>query len=338
MLPYLRVGLPVVLLAALVGCAPDYSPNTYSTAAVQQANKVDQGVIAGFREVAVRADGTVGAVTGGAAGGVLGAQTPDGGVVTALSTIGGTFIGGLVGSTVERAADDTTAFEYLVRKSNGDLLSVTQKDVKPLAVGLKVLVIEGRQARVVPDYSVPVEASTPSSSGVTAKNDKKNGETSDKAASSDRAGKVEKDATANGAASGAPNDTAPTPAQAAPPTATPAAPPAPADAAESAPTQAPATAPAEAPQPASVETQPSPATGSAQNTPAAPSAAPQPPDTPTPQTTTASSPGTQQPAPTAASMPTQDAQGEATSSPTTQAPPPAEAAPTPTGVEPNRQP
>jgi len=158
------------MLAALVGCGPDYSPNTYSTAAVQQANKVDQGVVAGFREVAIRADGTVGAVTGGAAGGVLGAQTPDGGVVTALSAIGGTLIGGLVGTSVEHAAGDTKAFEYIVRKANGELISVTQKDQTPLAVGLKVLVIEGKQARIVADYSVPLEIPAPAAAASTTAN------------------------------------------------------------------------------------------------------------------------------------------------------------------------
>lgn len=151
----------MVLLAALAACGPDYSPNTYSTAAVQQANKVDQGVIAGYREVMIRADGTVGAIAGGAAGGVLGAQEPDGGVITALSTIGGTLVGGIIGTSVEHVTDDTKAFEYLVRKPNGDLLSVTQKDVNPLAIGLKVLVIEGKQARVVADYSVMQEPPPP---------------------------------------------------------------------------------------------------------------------------------------------------------------------------------
>ena len=179
MLSYLRLGLPVVLLAALAGCGPDYSPNTYSAVAVQQANKVDQGVIAGYREIAIRADGTVGTVTGGAAGGVLGAQAPDGGVVTALSTIGGTLIGGLVGNSVEHAAGDTKAFEYIVRKTNGDLVSVTQKDQTPLAIGLKVLVIEGKQARIVADYSVPLEPAAPSAIGATAQTKTNSGATAE---------------------------------------------------------------------------------------------------------------------------------------------------------------
>ena len=146
----------LLLATALAGCVRDYSPNTYSSAAAQQANKVTQGVVIGYREVMISADGTVGAVTGGAAGGVLGAQTPGSGVTTALGTIGGTLLGGLIGTGVEHAAGDTHAFEYLVRQTDNSLVSVTQKDEQPLPVGEKVLVIAGNQARIVRDYSQPV--------------------------------------------------------------------------------------------------------------------------------------------------------------------------------------
>jgi outer membrane lipoprotein SlyB len=143
------------VLATVAGCAPDYSPDTYATRAVQQANKVEQGVIVGARPVAVTADGSVGAVTGAAAGGVAGSQAP-GGVGSAFGAIGGSLVGGLVGTAVEHGTGDTTATEYIVRKSNGEMLSVTQKDPTPLPIGQKVLVIAGAQARVVADYTVPV--------------------------------------------------------------------------------------------------------------------------------------------------------------------------------------
>jgi outer membrane lipoprotein SlyB len=153
----------LLLATALAGCMRDYSPNTYSSAAAQQANKVTQGVVVGYREVMISADGTVGAVTGGAAGGVLGAQTPGSGVTTALGTIGGTLLGGLIGTGVEHAAGDTRAFEYLVRQTDNSLVSVTQKDEQPLPVGEKVLVIAGNQARIVSDYSQPVPDSAAAS-------------------------------------------------------------------------------------------------------------------------------------------------------------------------------
>ena len=138
----------------LMGCASNYSPNTYASNAVQLANKVDAGIVVGFREVNITASGTVGAVPGGAVGGVLGAQYAD----SALAAVGGTAVGALVGSALDHAAGDTTGWEYIVRKANGDMLSVTQREKTPLPLGQKVLVIMGPQARVVADYSVIPES------------------------------------------------------------------------------------------------------------------------------------------------------------------------------------
>ncbi|MFY7960798.1 MAG: hypothetical protein ACOVVK_12040 [Elsteraceae bacterium] len=146
------------LLLSLAACGPDYSPNTYSGAAAQQANKVDQGMIVGVRRVDIRAQATTGAVTGGAVGGIAGSQAPGSGVVSAIGALGGSLIGGIIGSSAEQAATDTTAYEDVVRKPNGELVSVTQKDEVPLAIGQNVLVIAGAQARIVPDYTVPPPA------------------------------------------------------------------------------------------------------------------------------------------------------------------------------------
>ncbi len=157
----MKLGRMLAGLAVLGGCTPNYSPDTYASSAVQQANKVEQGIVAGRRQVGVSAEGTAGAVTGAAAGGIAGAQAPGGGVRTALTALGGSVVGGLVGTGIERATGDTTAYEYVVRKGNGELVSVTQKDVQPLELGQKVLVIAGGQARIVPDYTVPPPAPAP---------------------------------------------------------------------------------------------------------------------------------------------------------------------------------
>ncbi len=152
----LIAALPICVLSA---CAPNYSPDSYSSNAVQQANKVDQGVVVGIRPVAISAQSGVGTATGAAAGGITGSQVGQG-AVSALGALGGTVAGGLVGTAVEHTTEDATGFEYIVRKSNGDLLSVTQSDAKPLQIGQHVLVIEGPQARVVADYTVPIGADT----------------------------------------------------------------------------------------------------------------------------------------------------------------------------------
>lgn len=149
-----RLLIPGLILATLSGCAPTYSPDTYASNAVQQANKVEQGVVVGVRDVAVSASDTVGTVTGAAAGGIAGSQVGVG-VTSAFASLGGALVGGLAGSAAAHATEDTKAFEYIVKKGNGDLVSVTQKDKTPLALGQHVLVIAGNQARVVPDYTLP---------------------------------------------------------------------------------------------------------------------------------------------------------------------------------------
>lgn len=151
----------LALAALLAGCSSDYSPNTYSASAVQQAAKVEQGVIVGIRDVDVKVSGTTGAVVGGAAGGIAGAQTPGGNVASAFGALGGSLVGGLLGATAEKAVNDTSAYEYVVRKTNGDLVSVTQKDKVPMALNQHVLVIAGTQARIVPDYTIPTPTPAP---------------------------------------------------------------------------------------------------------------------------------------------------------------------------------
>jgi outer membrane lipoprotein SlyB len=148
----LRYLISALLLAAVPGCAPSYSPDTYASNAAQQANKVEQGVVVGVRTVGVSAAGTVGTVTGAAAGGIAGSQAAVG-PLSALTSLGGALVGGVAGSAAEHATADVVASEYIVRKPNGDLVSVTQKDKTPLVLGQKVLVIAGNQARVVPDYT-----------------------------------------------------------------------------------------------------------------------------------------------------------------------------------------
>ncbi len=141
-------------LLALAGCSPDISPDKYATAATQKANKVDQGIVVGVRRVTVTVDGNTGAVAGAAAGGVVGSQLPGSQTASALGAVGGGVLGGLLGSSVEKATGDTKAWEYIVRKTNGELISVTQAEETPLAIGQNVLVINGNQARIVPDYTV----------------------------------------------------------------------------------------------------------------------------------------------------------------------------------------
>ena len=153
---------PLLILLALTACGSRYSADEYAVRAVQQANRAEQGIVAGFRRVQISADGTTGAAAGGAAGGVIGNAAAGGNRVTeALGAVGGALVGGLIGNAAERAANSGNGVEYIVRKRNGELVSVVQRDLVPLEVGARVLVIEGAQARIVPDYTQPTAGQPP---------------------------------------------------------------------------------------------------------------------------------------------------------------------------------
>ncbi|MBS7792205.1 hypothetical protein KTR66_19560 [Roseococcus sp. SDR] len=156
----------LLALGALTACGSSYSANEYAARAVQQANPVQQGVIVGSRRVAIAAGGETGATAGAAAGGAIGGAAAAGNSVsTALGAVGGALLGSLVGTTAERATANTDAVEYIIRKnSDGELISVTQRDQVPIALGTAVLVIAGNQARVVPDYTAP-QADPPARTG-----------------------------------------------------------------------------------------------------------------------------------------------------------------------------
>ncbi len=137
----LRFLFCTTMTAALAGCGSAYSPDTHAGNAVRQAAKADQGVVVVVREVA---------------GGLAGAQA-GAGPVGAFTTLADGLLAGLASNAAEHALSDTKAFEYIVRKPNGNLVSVTQKDTVPLSLGQKVLVVAGNQARVVPDDTVAVK-------------------------------------------------------------------------------------------------------------------------------------------------------------------------------------
>jgi outer membrane lipoprotein SlyB len=161
-----RLALPFLLLPgllpfALTGCSQGYSANTYAAAAAQQEATVQRGVIIGVRPVLISADGTVGAAAGGALGGAAGAQLTGGAVTTALGAVGGALVGGIGGAAAEQAVADAKGWEYIVQETSGSLVSVTQTSKIALPIGLHILVIDGKQARIVPDYTVQIAAAAP---------------------------------------------------------------------------------------------------------------------------------------------------------------------------------
>lgn len=138
-------------LLSLGACADRYSPNSYNSEAVQQVARVDRGTVESVRTVSVKeANLALGGLAGGAAGG-LAAASAGSGSGNGLAVLGGALAGAAIGAVIEHEATKTQAYEYIVQKANGDMLSVVQRDPAPLGVNQKVFVIYGVQARIIPD-------------------------------------------------------------------------------------------------------------------------------------------------------------------------------------------
>ena len=139
----LATGLAVLLGA----CQNGTSPAAYTPATLQQVNKVDRAVVQRVRLVDVRGTTGAGTLVGAAAGGLGGSHIGSGGS-SAVGAVAGMLVGGIIAATAERALTASQAYEYIVVKANGDLLTITEQDPQPFAVGQHVIVLYGVRARL----------------------------------------------------------------------------------------------------------------------------------------------------------------------------------------------
>ncbi len=153
-------------LGLLVGCTPDISPDYYNTPSTQQVSVVKHGVVISTSQVKVSGGDSefgnwVGTLGGGAAGAVAGSSVGQGSG-SLLMGIGGALLGGAVGNKAEAALTSQEATQYIVQLTDGSTVSVTQGGA-PLAVGTKVLLLEGNPARLIVDTTAAPPATTSNS-------------------------------------------------------------------------------------------------------------------------------------------------------------------------------
>lgn len=141
---------PLTLIITLSSCAQSISPNTYTASQVGSVNRAVEGTVISIREVIVDRNTGTGGLAGsgmGAAGGAaIGGDSIEGIIA---GSIAGAVVGGLAGNAVEGSKSKIPAFEYVVRTSNGALLTLVQGG-DPIAEGGAVLVIYGSPSRLIP--------------------------------------------------------------------------------------------------------------------------------------------------------------------------------------------
>lgn len=142
-------------IIALVGCASNLSPRTYSVGSVGQVNRTVSATVISAREVDVAGTtgvgGSAGTATGAVVGSAAGGNNARGNIVGA---IGGAIVGGLAGAAIEANATKQKGMEYVVETENGNLMTIVQGSDTVFAEGQKVLVLYGSPSRLIADPRV----------------------------------------------------------------------------------------------------------------------------------------------------------------------------------------
>lgn len=165
------------LLVMVAGCTKPNEPGRYDRANTTESVTTMRGIVLSVRQVEVTGqktgDNTTGNILGGAGGAVAGSAVGKG-RGSLLGAILGVAAGVIATDKVQDLATAYQAFEYIVeveapitriegldrdRKTNVSradekiLRTVIQQEEKPLAVGARVFLIDGKDPRVIPDSS-----------------------------------------------------------------------------------------------------------------------------------------------------------------------------------------
>lgn len=144
-----------VAIIALVGCASNISPRTYSVGSVGQVNRTVSATVISVREVDVAGTTGVGGAAGTATGAVLGSSVGGNDARSNIAgAIGGAVIGGIAGGAIEGNATKQKGMEYVVETENGNLMTIVQGTETVFAEGQKVLVLYGSPSRLIADPRV----------------------------------------------------------------------------------------------------------------------------------------------------------------------------------------
>jgi len=160
MKPFAKTLLTATLIAlAVTACAPSISSDTYSTTSAGQVNRVVAGVVVSSRPVKVSGDslgaggGMIGTIAGGAAGAIAGSSI-GGGRGSLLTGIGGALAGGALGNMAEKKLTSQQGIEYVIKLTDGSMVSIVQGASPVFRRGQHVLIEYGARSRVTldPDY------------------------------------------------------------------------------------------------------------------------------------------------------------------------------------------
>lgn len=147
-----KIALLALLPLALTvnACTSNIGANQYATSSTGQVNRAMECTVLSVRQVVVQSDNNAGMMVGGAAGGVAGTLLGGNDTTKILGGIGGAVVGGLAGDLAQEGLSKQAGYEYIVKTTNGNVMTVTQGNDVLMTPGEKCFLLYGKQARVIP--------------------------------------------------------------------------------------------------------------------------------------------------------------------------------------------
>lgn len=123
----------------LAACGVGETNSTYSRYDIGQQAQVQYGTIISMRPVNIKGTSTVGTIGGAVAGGAAGSMIGGNTAVNIIGATGGAIVGGVIGNATEQAITKDTAYEFIIRKQNGQTVAVVQSNENHFRVGDNVI-------------------------------------------------------------------------------------------------------------------------------------------------------------------------------------------------------
>ncbi len=132
----------VVLITScfLAACGIGNTNTSYQRAQVGSQGTIEMGQIVSMMPVQIQGTSSVGTLAGAGMGGAAGSMIGGNTAVNIIGGVAGAVAGGIIGSATEKAITRDTAYEFVIQKTNGQMISVVQSNELNLRVGDQVLI------------------------------------------------------------------------------------------------------------------------------------------------------------------------------------------------------
>ena len=134
-----KIFLIVLTACLLTACGIGNTNTTYQRYQVGAQGIVEKGRILEMTPVQIAGQNGVGTLAGAGMGAAAGSMIGGNTAVNIIGGVAGALVGGMVGSATEKAITADTAYEFIIEKSNGQLISVVQTNELNLRPGDNVL-------------------------------------------------------------------------------------------------------------------------------------------------------------------------------------------------------